>query len=133
MSFADLISEIRLKGNDGKDFEVFCKWFLLNDPYWKTQVDEVWLWDDWPQRWDRDKGVDLVFRHKNGEMWAVQSKCYAETTRITKEDVDSFLTDSNRKIISKRLLMASTNSLGRNAIETRCRFASRRSYRGSLP
>jgi predicted helicase len=118
LSFADLISEIRLKGNDGKDFEVFCKWFLLNDPYWKTQVDEVWLWDDWPQRWDRDKGVDLVFRHKNGEMWAVQSKCYAETTRITKEDVDSFLTDSNRKIISKRLLMASTNSLGRNAIET---------------
>ena len=68
--------------------------------------------------WDRDKGVDLVFRHKNGEMWAVQSKCYAETTRITKEDVDSFLTDSNRKIISKRLLMASTNALGRNAIET---------------
>ena len=118
MSFADLINEIRQKGNDGKDFEVFCKWFLLNDPYWKTQVDEVWLWDDWPQRWDRDKGVDLVFRHKNGEMWAVQSKCYAETTRITKQDVDSFLTDSNRKIISKRLLMASTNSLGRNAIET---------------
>ena len=72
-----------------------------------------------PGRWDRDKGVStLVFRHKNGEMWAVQSKCYAETTRITKEDVDSFLTDSNRKIISKRLLMASTNALGRNAIET---------------
>ena len=118
MSFSSLLSEIRQTENFGRTFELFCKWFLLNDPYWKTQVDEVWLWDDWPHRWDRDKGVDLIFKHRNGEMWAVQAKCYAETTRISKEDIDSFLSDSNREIISKRLLMASTNAIGRNAIET---------------
>ena len=35
----------------GKQFEHFVKWFLKNDPQWKTQVDKVWLWDDWPDRW----------------------------------------------------------------------------------
>jgi predicted helicase len=55
----------------GKQFEHFVKWFLQNDPEWSTQVDQIWLWDEWPQRWGADCGVDLVFRHKNGEHWAL--------------------------------------------------------------
>lgn len=61
----------------GKQFECFVKWFLKADPEWATQVDQIWLWEEWPQRWGVDCGVDLVFRHKNGEHWAVQAKCYA--------------------------------------------------------
>ena len=64
-SFETILSEIRQLGNDGKGFEKFCKWFLENDPYWKTQVERVWLWSDWPGRWGIDKGIDLVFKHKN--------------------------------------------------------------------
>ncbi len=48
--FKDLIKSINIDGNDGKAFEVLCKWFLKTDPYWKTQVDQVWLWDEWPER-----------------------------------------------------------------------------------
>ena len=91
----------------GKQFEHFVKWFLQNDPEWKTQVDQIWLWDDYPDRWGPDCGVDLVFKHKNSEVWAVQAKCYSPEYSITKADVDKFLSESNRPSIDKRLLIAS--------------------------
>lgn len=102
-------------GMRGKQFEHFVKWFLKNDPEWSTQVDQVWLWDEYPDSWGRDCGIDLVFKHKNGENWAVQAKCYAPTTSITKADVDSFISESNRDGIDKRLLIATTDLIGANA------------------
>jgi predicted helicase len=98
-----------------KQFERFVKWFLINDPEWSTQVEKVWLWRDYPRRWGRDCGVDLVFKHKNGQTWAVQAKCYSPTYDITKEDVDKFLSETNRKAVNHRLLMATTDRLGANA------------------
>jgi superfamily II DNA or RNA helicase len=102
-------------GKRGKQFEHFIKWFLKNDPEWATQVDQVWLWEEYPQNWGRDCGIDLVFKHKNGENWAVQAKCYAPNTSITKADVDSFISESNRDGIDKLLLIASTDLIGANA------------------
>lgn len=99
----------------GKQFEHFVKWFLTADPEWATQVDQVWLWDEWPERWGMDCGIDLVFRHKNGEHWAVQAKCYSPEYHITKHDVDKFLSESNRKGIHHRLLIATTDNIGGNA------------------
>ena len=99
----------------GKQFEHFVKWFLKADPEWATQVDQVWLWDEWPGRWGADCGIDLVFRHKNGDHWAVQSKCYSPDYDITKHDVDKFLSESNRPSIQHRLLIATTDRIGANA------------------
>ena len=117
-TFQTFIDSIYRDGNDGKQFERFVKWFLKNDPEWSTQVDEVWSWDEWPERWGADKGIDLIFRHRNGEMWAVQAKCYDPDYYVTKADMDSFLSESNRESISRRLLMASTDRIGENARET---------------
>lgn len=99
----------------GKQFEHFVKWFLMADPEWATQVEQVWLWDEWPGRWGVDCGIDLVFRHRNGDHWAVQAKCYAPDHHITKHDVDKFLSESNRPIIQRRLLIATTDFIGGNA------------------
>ncbi|MDP2963942.1 MAG: Helicase associated domain protein [Sulfurimicrobium sp.] len=99
----------------GKQFEHFVKWFLKTDPEWSTQVDQIWLWEEWPERWGADCGVDLVFRHKNGEHWAVQAKCYSPDYDITKHDVDKFLSESNRPGIKHRLLIATTDRIGSNA------------------
>lgn len=99
----------------GKQFEHFVKWFLKTDPEWSTQVDQVWLWDEWPERWGADCGIDLVFRHKNGEHCAVQAKCYSPDHHITKHDVDKFLSESNRPLIQHRLLIATTDYIGGNA------------------
>jgi predicted helicase len=99
----------------GKQFERFVKWFLIADPEWSTQVAQVWLWEEYPGRWGRDCGIDLVFKHKNGQTWAVQAKCYAPSYEITKPDVDRFLSESNRKVIDHRLLIATTDRIGANA------------------
>jgi predicted helicase len=72
-TFSEFLSSFNLDNTKGTQFEYFVKWFLKNDPEWSTQVDEVWLWDEYPDRWGPDCGVDLVFRHKNGETWAVQA------------------------------------------------------------
>ena len=102
-------------GKRGRQFEHFVKWFLTNDPEWATQVDEVWLWQDYPGQWGRDCGIDLVFRDKTGGVWAVQAKCYSPSYEITKADVDKFLSESNRKQINHRLLIATTDGIGANA------------------
>ncbi len=100
----------------GKQFERFVLWFLKADPELATQVDQVWLWDEWPGRWGTDCGIDLVILHKNGDHWAVQVKCYAPGYDITKHDVDTFLSESSRKeIITHRLLIATTDGIGANA------------------
>ncbi|OQK17582.1 hypothetical protein AU255_06845 [Methyloprofundus sedimenti] len=99
----------------GIQFEHFVKWFLKNDPEWSTQIDQVWLWDEYPDRWGRDCGIDLVFKHKNNDIWAVQAKCYSPEYSISKSDVDKFLSESNRTGIDKRLLIATTDQMGQNA------------------
>ncbi|CAM3665564.1 DEAD/DEAH box helicase [Polynucleobacter antarcticus] len=115
-SFADFLSSLDPEaGKRGKQFEHFVKWFLKNDPEWSTQVDQIWLWEDYPERWGADCGIDLVFKHRNGETWAVQSKCYSPQYDITKKDVDTFLSESNRQGIDKRLLIATTDRIGANA------------------
>ena len=52
---------------------------------------------------------------KNGEIWAVQAKCYSPDYQIKKTDVDSFLSESDRPEIDKRLLIATTDRIGSNA------------------
>src|ERR1035437_6216274 len=99
----------------GKQFERFIKWFLKNDPEWATQVEDVWLWDEYPGRWGPDCGIDLVFKSKIGKTWAVQAKCYSADYDISKNDVDTFLSESNRKQIDHRLLIATTDRVGANA------------------
>ena len=115
-SFDQLYASLDEKpGTRGKQFEHFVKWFLTKDPEWSTQVEKVWLWDDYPDRWGRDCGVDLVFEDKTGQTWAVQAKCYSPDYEITKSDVDKFLSETNRKGIDHRLLIATTDRLGANA------------------
>ena len=103
----------------GKKFEVLCKWFLENDPEWSNKVDTVWLWDDYPNKWQRqDLGTDLVFRDREGLIWAVQAKCYAEVRRTTKSDLNSFLADTGRKEVDKRLWLQTTNKMEAKAQKT---------------
>ena len=99
----------------GRQFELLCKWFLENDPEYKSLLKKVWLWRDWPQRWSIEKGVDLIAETYDGEFWAIQSKAYGPDKSVTKRDVDSFLSDSSRKLISYRLLLTTAGRVGRNA------------------
>ena len=100
----------------GEYFEkVFIPWFLKTDPEWSSQVKEVWLWDDYPHRWGKDCGIDLVYEDRQGNHWAVQSKCVSPDREISKAEIDSFLSESSDSKIHGRLLIASTDGIGKNA------------------
>ena len=114
-NFTNLLEKFDEKSK-GKEFEIFCKWFLVNDPYWSTQIKKIWLWNEYPHRWGKDCGIDLIFESKINEIWAVQSKCYASEYSIKKKDVDTFLSESNRSSIHKRLLIATTDKIGKMQI-----------------
>lgn len=95
----------------GKQFEHVCKWFLTNDPTYKSTLRRVWLWSEWTGRWGADAGIDLVAEDHEGRLWAIQAKAYAPENTITKVDVDKFLAESARTMFSFRLLIATTDKL----------------------
>ncbi len=102
----------------GRDFERVCKWALENVPEYRQRLRHVWLWDDWPGRWGRDAGIDLVAEDQEGGLWAVQAKHYDPAYAIKKADLDSFLSESSRPGFTYRLLIASTDHLGPTARRT---------------
>ena len=102
----------------GRQFERVLKWFLMRDPAYGHELRRVWLWGEWPGRWGVDAGIDLVAEDRHGHLWAIQAKAYDPAYRITKHDVDTFLAESGRSEFSFRLLIATTNLIGRTAKRT---------------
>jgi predicted helicase len=100
--------------SDGQDFEKLSKWYLENKPSYKKLFKQVWLYKDFPKNWGPDNGTDLIAMAHSGEYWAIQAKNYNSKYYIKKSDIDSFLSDSNRILISHRLLIATTNHIGVN-------------------
>lgn len=104
-------------GRDGREFELLCRWFLQNDPEFAAEYQHVWLWAEWPGRWGPDRGIDLVAQTFAGRIDAVQAKHYAADHSVTKRDLDTFLSESNRAGVGARLLIASTDLIARSARE----------------
>jgi superfamily II DNA or RNA helicase len=102
----------------GRDFERLCKWLLENAPEYRRRVTRVWLWDEWPGRWGRDAGIDLVAEDHEGGLWAIQAKHYDPAYAIKKADLDSFLSESSRSGFTYRLVIASTDHVGPTARRT---------------
>ena len=69
----------------------------------------------YPKIWGADYGIDLIFNLKNGNTWAVQSKYISPKNDITKSEIYSFLRESSDSKIDGRLLIASTDGIGKNA------------------
>ncbi len=102
----------------GRDFEWICQWYLEHAPLYRGKFRKVWRWAEWPDRWGPDCGVDLMAETHDGKLWAIQAKAIAADRSITKAEVDSFLSESNRQEIAYRLLIATTDNIGPNALRT---------------
>ncbi|MEI6506752.1 MAG: DEAD/DEAH box helicase family protein, partial [Planctomycetota bacterium] len=132
-SFAYLEAKIRRDADGtmfGRDFEWVCHWYLEHAPVYRGKFRKVWRWADWPDRWGPDCGIDLVAETHDGKLWAVQAKAVAADRSIAKAEVDSFLSESNRRQIAFRLLIATTDDLGTNARRTIDQQAKRVSFVG---
>lgn len=101
----------------------------MTDPAYSNQLEWVKLWNDFPGRFSigkTDTGIDLVAKTLAGEYWAIQCKCYAEDTEISKSDMDTFIATSgrtfedeygNRNDFSLRMVVATTDKWSSNAAD----------------
>nr|WP_307859758.1 hypothetical protein [Curtobacterium flaccumfaciens] len=72
------------KRTKGRLFERLTRAYLTTDPKWTARFDEVWLWQDWPDRNSKtDTGIDLVARERHGGgLCAIQCKFHDPATRF---------------------------------------------------
>jgi superfamily II DNA or RNA helicase len=118
-AFTDLVATLAADPRvRGRQFEHICRWYLANDPQYRTALRRVWLWDDWPGRWGADAGIDLVTEDHSGRLWAIQAKAYDPQYTVTKADVDTFLAESSRAVFCYRLLIVTTDKLSPNGRRT---------------
>ncbi|KEO54689.1 DEAD/DEAH box helicase [Thioclava indica] len=106
----------------GTYFERLTCAYLTVDPVQAEEFSEVWTWKDWADQhgWSgKDIGIDLVAKLRNEEGFAaIQCKFYAETHRIQKADIDSFISASGKEPFRRRLVIDSTTvPWGSNAEE----------------
>jgi len=132
-SFTDILNKYRKisfsEKDKGERFERLMKAYLLTDPKYQYKFKKVWLWNEFPGKQDLgggDTGIDLVALTIEGDYWAIQCKCYQETSTIDKPAVDSFLSTSSRQFkgedlktysFAHRLWISTTNKWGPNATE----------------
>ena len=73
MSFTSILESYRKMSRNerekGQRFEVLMKHFLKTAPLYKQDIEEVWLWNEFPFRKDfggADLGIDLVTKPIQG-------------------------------------------------------------------
>ena len=113
----------------GDRFERLMQVYLMTDPKYAYKLKKVWLWSEFHGKSDLgggDTGIDLVALTNDGDYWAIQCKCFQESSLIDKPAVDSFLSTSSREFknealktvsFSHRLWISTTNKWGTNATE----------------
>ena len=106
----------------GDLFERLMLTYFSQDPDYKEQFSEVWLYKQWAaDRTDfdaNDIGIDLVAKERDGGYCAIQCKCYAEDTRISKPALDSFISASASELFTSRLIVDTGGEWGPNALRT---------------
>ena len=116
----DLRSSALDERDKGEKFERLIASYLRTDPEWTAKFSEVWMWTDWPGRDGRpDTGIDLVAkRRETGDFAAIQCKCYAASTTVSKGDVDSFISTSGKVGFSERYIFDTAARWSKNAEDT---------------
>ena len=106
----------------GELFERLMVSYFTEDPDYKDQFSEVYLWQQWAElrtEFDgTDIGIDLVAKKHDGTFCAIQCKCYAEETRINKPHIDTFLSASASDIFTSWIFVHTGGEIGVNAQRT---------------
>ena len=110
------------EAHKGRLFERLMKTYFVEDPLYKERFSHVWLWSDWaalqPGFDGTDTGIDLVAEERSGGHCAIQCKCYAPGTRISKPHLDSFISASARDPFTARIVVDTGDRWGRTALKT---------------
>ena len=122
-NFQTMLAQIRAisdsEAQKGRIFERVMKKFFGEDPLYGARFSRVWLWPEWAAAHEgfdgQDMGIDLVAEERAGGYCAIQCKCYAPETRISRAHIDSFISASSRPIFTARILVDTGHPWGPNA------------------
>ena len=117
-----LLNEYRARATSEREkgtlFEELTRQFLLHDARFAHQFKEVYLWGEWPERRTGDTGIDLVAipnQQESGPV-AIQCKFYAPGHKVSKADIDTFLSASGKEPFARRIVVdTSGTDWGKNA------------------
>lgn len=102
----------------GDSFERLMRAYLAIDPLYAERFDQIWLWQDWPERGNApDTGIDLVASEHDGGTCAIQCKFYEPGHTLDKKDIDSFFTASGKQPFTSRLIISTTDRWTKHAEE----------------
>jgi predicted helicase len=103
------------KREKGRLFEEASKWFFPKSEVHGRGLKHIWLWDEWPEKYGRETGIDLVAEQDDGRLWMTQAKCFNSKTRLGKNHVDSLVTKSRvkhiRDRVARRICIITTNAV----------------------
>ncbi|MCY4587446.1 MAG: restriction endonuclease, partial [Bryobacterales bacterium] len=103
----------------GRLFERLMKRYFQQDPLYRDRFSNVWLWGEWsatrPDFSANDTGIDLVAEEREGGVCAIQCKCYAPGTRISKKHLDSFISASAPPHLPPPTLVVTRDAWGAHA------------------
>ena len=106
----------------GRLFERLIRTYLREDPLYQNRFSEVYLWTEWAARRPEfdgvDFGIDIVAEERNGGFCAIQCKCYSENTRITKGDLETFISASAREPFTSRIFIDTARDWSTNLYRT---------------
>ncbi len=116
----DVLGQFRQEATHKRDmgdkFERLVAGFLTKEPLYAQRFSNIWLWSEWDKRTTGDTGIDIVAEERaTGQYCAIQCKFYDPNHSISKEEVDSFFSASDKEIFSSRLFVSTTDKFSSNA------------------
>ena len=124
-SFFDLINTYRTTAKTEREkgtyFELLCIKYFLNEPFYSDLFAEVQTYTEWAKAQGlsgKDTGIDLVATTKDGEFHAIQCKLYDADRKVTKAEIDSFLSAASKTYFKRRIIVSTTHEWSDNALAT---------------
>jgi len=111
------------KKEKGNSFELLVKLYLSTEPIYKSNLKNVWLHSEIPQRVidklnlpQPEIGIDILAEDKNSEYWVIQCKFHQDPARnVGLQEVSTFFAITEReqtsKYISQRLICTSAYAI----------------------
>ncbi|MDH2625239.1 DEAD/DEAH box helicase family protein [Acinetobacter baumannii] len=124
-SFFQLIDTFRTTAKTEREkgtyFELLCIKYFKNEPFYADLFSDVQIYTEWAKAQGlsgKDTGIDLVATTKDGEFYAIQCKLYEADRKVTKAEIDSFLSAASKTYFKRRIIVSTTHEWSDNALTT---------------
>lgn len=124
-AFFDLINTYRTTAKSEREkgtyFELLCIKYFENEPAYADLFTKVQPYTEWAKEQGltgKDTGIDLVATDKDGGFCAIQCKLYDADRKVSKSEIDSFLSAASKTYFKSRIIVSTTNEWSQNALDT---------------